>query len=265
MSGVGRCESGVWRRRMRFGHGRNPFATGFRAFAPRRGSCETHRFGLGNSRMRIATVYSTSRLRVRKIPERRAIASKFGRHNSPRRAPTRGAPTNCQSFSHKKPASSRKRPLEFATAYYDLHSSRPFALGRAPTRGAPTGPWKGHPQGAPLPDSGSLTWFCPNLMQLPCPRAPCSWRDWRDWRRWIKRAQCRDVTENANEFLLVAAPQGIMGGLVGNHSDVLRYTGAPGPPTARPDATLKADPFVVERARLWMLHSSLLILSGVSL
>ena len=26
----------------------------------------------------------------------RAIASKFGRHNSPRRAPTRGAPTDCQ-------------------------------------------------------------------------------------------------------------------------------------------------------------------------
>ena len=26
---------------------------------------------------------------------------------------------------------------------------------------------EGCPQGAPLPDSGSLTWFCPNLMQLP--------------------------------------------------------------------------------------------------
>ena len=107
----------------------------------------------------------------------RAIASKFGRHNSPRRAPTRGAPTNCQSFAAKKPASSRERPLEFATAHYDLHSSRRFALGRAPTRGAPTDcllsafcpakgthkgcpyrlsslgvlPWEGHPQGVPLP------------------------------------------------------------------------------------------------------------------
>ena len=105
-----------------------------------------------------------------------AIASKFGRHNSRRRAPTRGASTNCQSFSDKKPASSRERPLEFATAHYDLHSSRCFALGRAPTRGAPTDcllsafgpekgahkgrpyrlssvgvwPWEGHPQGVPF-------------------------------------------------------------------------------------------------------------------
>ena len=107
----------------------------------------------------------------------RAIASKFGRHNSRRRASTRGVPTNCQSFQVKKPASSRERPLEFATAHYDLHSSRRLALGRAPTRGAPTDcllsafgpgkgthkgrpyrlsslgvlPWEGHPQGAPLP------------------------------------------------------------------------------------------------------------------
>ena len=69
---------------------------------------------------------------------KRAIASKFGRQNRPRRAPTRGAPTNCLHFSAKKPASSRQRPLEFATAHYDLHSSRRFALRRAPTRGAPT-------------------------------------------------------------------------------------------------------------------------------
>ena len=84
----------------------------------------------------------------------RAIASKFGRHNSPRRAPTRGAPPNCQSLSDRKPASSRQRPLEFATAHYDLNSSRRFALRRAPTRG-------------PLPDSGSLTKIFSNLMQLP--------------------------------------------------------------------------------------------------
>ena len=114
----------------------------------------------------------------------RAIASKFGRHNSPRRAPTRGAPTNCQSFSDKKPASSRERPLEFATAHNDVYSSRRFALGRAPTRGAPTDcllsafcpgkgthkgcpyrlsslgvlSWEGHPQGVPLPSLGVLPW-----------------------------------------------------------------------------------------------------------
>ena len=94
-----------------------------------------------------------------------------------RRAPTRGAPTNCQSFSDKKPASSRQRRMGFAIAHYDLHSSRRYALRRAPTRGAPTDcllsalcpekgahkgrpyrlsslgvlPWEGHPQGVPLP------------------------------------------------------------------------------------------------------------------
>ena len=107
----------------------------------------------------------------------RAIASKFGRHNGPRRAPTRGAPTDCQSFSDKKPSSSRQRRREFAIAHYDLHSSRRLGLGRATTRGASTdcllsafGPAKGthkgcpyrlaslgvltcegHPQGVPLP------------------------------------------------------------------------------------------------------------------
>ena len=107
----------------------------------------------------------------------RAIASKFGRHNSRRRAPTRGAPTNCLLFPAKKPASSRQRRMEFAIAHYDLHSSRRYALRRAPTRGAPTicllsalcpgegthkgcpyqlsslgvMPWGGHPQGVPLP------------------------------------------------------------------------------------------------------------------
>ena len=86
-------------------------------------------------------------------------------------------------FSAKKPASSRQRRMEFAIAHYDLHSSRRYALGRAPTRGAPgegahrpyqlssqalcpgegthkgrpyqlssgVMPWGGHPQGAPLP------------------------------------------------------------------------------------------------------------------
>ena len=41
-------------------------------------------------------------------------------------------------FSAKKPASSRQRRMEFAIAHYDLHSFRRYALGRAPTRGAPT-------------------------------------------------------------------------------------------------------------------------------
>ena len=41
-------------------------------------------------------------------------------------------------FPAKKPASSRQRRMEFAIAHYDLHSSRRYALRRAPTRGAPT-------------------------------------------------------------------------------------------------------------------------------
>ena len=55
-----------------------------------------------------------------------------------RRAPTRGAPTNCLLFPAKKPASSRQIRMEFAIAHYGLHSSRRYALRRAPTRGAPT-------------------------------------------------------------------------------------------------------------------------------
>ena len=91
-------------------------------------------------------------------PAVRAIASKFGRHNSPRRAPTRGG-------GHPQGV---PLPIVF---------SRRFALGRAPTRGAPTDcllsafcpgkgthkgcpyqlsslgvlPWERHPQGVPLP------------------------------------------------------------------------------------------------------------------
>ena len=93
-------------------------------------------------------------------PAGRAIASKFGRHNSPRRAPTRGGAGH--------PQGGVPLPIVF---------SRRFALGRAPTRGAPTDcllsafcpgkgthkgcpyrlsslgvwPWEGHPQGVPLP------------------------------------------------------------------------------------------------------------------
>ena len=88
-----------------------------------------------------------------------------------------GAPLPIVFFLAKKSASSRLRRMEFAIAHYDLRSSRRFALGRAPTRGAPTDcllaafcpgkgthkgcpyrlsalgvwPWGGHLQGVPLP------------------------------------------------------------------------------------------------------------------
>ena len=75
--------------------------------------------------------------------------------------------------------------MEFAIgAHYDLHSSRRYALGRAPTRGAPTncllqalcpgeGTHKGRPYqphvGTKGPEEGTHKGRtnCPTLMQLP--------------------------------------------------------------------------------------------------
>ena len=137
---------------------------------------------------------------------RRAIASKFGSHNSPRRAPTRGAPTDCLLSAFWPGEGTHKgcpyRLSSLGVLAWGGHPqgvplpivfSRRFGLGRAPTRGAPTdcllsafGPgkgthktdcllsafwpgegthkgcpyrlsslgvlaWGGHPQGAPLP------------------------------------------------------------------------------------------------------------------
>ena len=81
----------------------------------------------------------------------RAIASKFGRHNSPRRAPTRGVPTCCllSAFGPGK-GTHKGRPYRLASlggmpwkgrpqgAPLPVVFSRRFALERAPTRGAPT-------------------------------------------------------------------------------------------------------------------------------
>ena len=121
---------------------------------------------------------------------RRAIASKFGRHNSPRRAPTRGAPTDCLLSAFCPGEGTHKgcpcRLFSLGVLAWEGHPqgvplpivfSRRFALGRAPTRGAPTDcflsafcpgegthkgcpyrlsslgvlDWEGHPQGVPLP------------------------------------------------------------------------------------------------------------------
>ena len=86
-------------------------------------------------------------------PAGRAIASKFGRHNSPRRAPTRGG-------GHPQGA---PLPIVF---------SRRFALGRAPTRGAPTDcplsafcPGKGAHKGRPYPIQAASRGFS-NLMAI---------------------------------------------------------------------------------------------------
>ena len=121
---------------------------------------------------------------------RRAIASKFGRHNSPRKAPTRGAPTDCLLSAFWPGEGTHKGcPYRLSSlgvlawgghpqgAPLPIVFSRRFGLGRAPTRGAPTDcllsafcpgegthkgcpyrlsslgvwPWEGHPQGVPLP------------------------------------------------------------------------------------------------------------------
>ena len=88
-----------------------------------------------------------------------------------RRAPTRGAPTDCllAAFGPAKGAH-KGRPYRLSSrgvwpcegrpqgVPLPIVFSRPFGLGRAPTRGAPTDcllsafwPCEGHPQGVPLP------------------------------------------------------------------------------------------------------------------
>ena len=81
----------------------------------------------------------------------------FSRRFALRRAPTRGAPTDC--------------PLSAFCPEKGAHKGRPYrlsSLGVWPWEGHPQGvplpivgvlPWEGHPQGVPLPDSGSLTRF----------------------------------------------------------------------------------------------------------
>ena len=125
-------------------------------------------------------------------PDRRprAIASKFGRHNSPLRAPTRGTPTDCLLSAFWPGKGTHKgRPYRLSSLGVLAWKGRPqgvplpivfsrrFGLERAPTRGAPTDcllsafwpgkgthkgrpyrlsslgvlAWEGHPQGVPLP------------------------------------------------------------------------------------------------------------------
>ena len=102
----------------------------------------------------------------------------FSRRYALGRAPTRGAPTNCLLSALCPGEGAHKgRPYLLSSlrvmpwgghpqgAPLPIVFSRRYALGRAPTRGAPTYcllsgvmPWGGHPQGAPLPIVFSL---CP--------------------------------------------------------------------------------------------------------
>ena len=139
-------------------------------------------------------------------PQEAPLPIVFSRRYALGRAPTRGAPTDCLLSALCPGEGTHKgRPYQLSSpgvmpwgghpqgAPLPIVFSRRYALGRAPTRGAPTNcllsalcpeegthkgcpyqlsspgvmPWGGRPLGAPLPDSGSLTWVCPNLMQLP--------------------------------------------------------------------------------------------------
>ena len=76
---------------------------------------------------------------------RRAITSKFGRHNSPRKAPTRGAPTNWGT----SPDCTAPTIAPLLSAFWPgegTHKGRPYRLSSLGVL-----PWGGHPQGVPLP------------------------------------------------------------------------------------------------------------------
>ena len=131
-------------------------------------------------------------------PQGVPLPAVFSRRFALGRAPTRGAPTGCLLSAFCPGEGTHKgRPYRLSSlgvlpceghpqgVPLPIVFSRRFALGRAPTRGAPTDcllsafgpgegthkgrpyrlsslgvrPWGGHPQGAPLPDSGSLTRF----------------------------------------------------------------------------------------------------------
>ena len=115
-------------------------------------------------------------------PQGAPLPIAFSRRYALGRAPTRGAPTNCLlSALWPGEGTHKGRPYRFAMPWGGHPQGAPlpivffrrYALGRAPTRGAPTDspcpgegthkgrpyqlpslgvmPWGGHPQGAPLP------------------------------------------------------------------------------------------------------------------
>ena len=112
-----------------------------------------------------------------RAPTRGAPTNCLSRRYALGRAPTRGAPTNCLlsalcpgEGTHKgRPyqlpslgvmggGHPQGAPLPIALGVMPTNCLRRYALGRAPTRGAPTDclllgvmAWGGHPQGAPLP------------------------------------------------------------------------------------------------------------------
>ena len=171
--------------------------------APTRGAptdCLLSAFGPGKGTHK-GRPYRLSSLGVRPWeghPQGAPLPIVFSRRSALGRAPTRGAPTDCLLSAFGPGEGTHKgRPYRLSSlgvrpweghpqgAPLPIVFSRRSALGRAPTRGAPTDcllsafgpakgthkgrpyrlsslgvwPWGGHPQRAPLPDSGSLTRF----------------------------------------------------------------------------------------------------------
>ena len=144
--------------------------------APTRGAptdCLLSAFGPGKGTHK-GRPYRLSSLGVRPWeghPQGAPLPIVFSRRLALGRAPTRGAPTDCllSAFGPGK-GTHKGRPYRLSSlgvwpweghpqgAPLPIVFSRRSALGRAPTRGAPTDcllsafwPWEGHPQGAPLP------------------------------------------------------------------------------------------------------------------
>ena len=99
-------------------------------------------------------------------PQGAPLPIAFSRRYALGRAPTRGAPTDCRRYGLGR-APTRGAPTDSALCPGEgTHKGRPYRLSSLTHKAL--WPWGGRPQGVPLPDSGSLTWVCPNLMQLPC-------------------------------------------------------------------------------------------------
>ena len=103
------------------------------AFCPAKGTHKGCPYRLSSLPWRFALAFEGH-------PQEVPLPIVFSRRFALRRAPTRGAPTDCPSR--------RFGPAKGA------HKGRPYRLSSLGVW-----PWEGHPQGVPLPDSGSLTRF----------------------------------------------------------------------------------------------------------
>ena len=101
------------------------------------------------------------------------------------RAPTRGAPTVGYGVHARGEGTYKGLPLRLDDVGAHTGGGRPQGVPlRLDNEGALAG--GGRPQEVPLPDSDSLRWVCPNLMQFP-------WGEQRGYvrRAWVRRGRPR--------------------------------------------------------------------------